>query len=166
MSGGGRAGGGGGGWGGGGGGGAARVPRCEGRPRAEPDMPGLSRRRMEITNAFGLHLRAASRSVQLSRQFRAEVRALLQRPCGRWQEHPAPHDVGRRVRHPAGTRSGAGPRAAEARHRRPLRLKSRPGSTMTRKAGTSVSVPDSLDGPFQPPHRRYGEGRSGGRPRS
>ena len=37
-------------------------------------MSGLSRRQMEITNTLGLHLRAASQFVQLSRQFRAEVR--------------------------------------------------------------------------------------------
>ena len=37
-------------------------------------MSGLSRRQMEITNALGLHLRAASQFVQLSRQFHAEVR--------------------------------------------------------------------------------------------
>jgi phosphocarrier protein len=34
----------------------------------------LSRRRMEITNTLGFHLRAASQFVQLSRQFHAEVR--------------------------------------------------------------------------------------------
>ena len=32
-------------------------------------MSGLSRRQMEITNAFGLHLRAASQPVQRSQQF-------------------------------------------------------------------------------------------------
>jgi phosphocarrier protein HPr len=37
-------------------------------------MAGLSRRQIEISNALGLHLRAASQFVQLSRQFHAEVR--------------------------------------------------------------------------------------------
>jgi phosphotransferase system HPr (HPr) family protein len=37
-------------------------------------MPEPSRRDMEIPNALGLHLRAATRFVQLSHQFQAEVR--------------------------------------------------------------------------------------------
>ena len=37
-------------------------------------MPDLSRRQVEITNALGLHMRAASLLVQLSQQFRVEVR--------------------------------------------------------------------------------------------
>jgi phosphocarrier protein HPr len=37
-------------------------------------MPDLSRRQVEITNALGLHMRAASLFVQLSQQFRVEVR--------------------------------------------------------------------------------------------
>lgn len=37
-------------------------------------MPELSRGQVEITNVLGLHLRAASRFVQLLQQFRAEVR--------------------------------------------------------------------------------------------
>jgi phosphocarrier protein HPr len=37
-------------------------------------MPDLSRCQVEISNALGLHLRAASLFVQLSQQFRVEVR--------------------------------------------------------------------------------------------
>ena len=39
-------------------------------------MAGLSRRRVEISNQFGLHLRVASRLVQLAQQFHSEVRVL------------------------------------------------------------------------------------------
>jgi len=37
-------------------------------------MPNLSRCQVEITNALGLHMRAASRIVQLSQQFRVQLR--------------------------------------------------------------------------------------------
>jgi phosphocarrier protein len=37
-------------------------------------MPGSSRRQSEILNALGLHLRAATRFVELSQQFHAKVR--------------------------------------------------------------------------------------------
>lgn len=37
-------------------------------------MPEASREQVELTNSFGLHLRAAARFVQLSQQFRASVR--------------------------------------------------------------------------------------------
>jgi phosphocarrier protein len=37
-------------------------------------MPESSRRQMEMTNALGLHLRAAAQFVQLSQQFQAKVR--------------------------------------------------------------------------------------------
>ena len=37
-------------------------------------MPESSRRQVEITNALGFHLRAASQFVQLSRQYQADVR--------------------------------------------------------------------------------------------
>ena len=37
-------------------------------------MPESSRRQVEITNALGFHLRAASQFVQLSQQFQADVR--------------------------------------------------------------------------------------------
>ncbi len=37
-------------------------------------MPESSRRQVDITNALGFHLRAASRFVQLSQQFQANVR--------------------------------------------------------------------------------------------
>ena len=37
-------------------------------------MPELSRRQVEVTNAFGFHLRAASRFVQLSQQFQVKIR--------------------------------------------------------------------------------------------
>ena len=37
-------------------------------------MPGLRRRRAQITNELGLHLRAANRLVQLAQQFRSDVR--------------------------------------------------------------------------------------------
>ena len=39
-------------------------------------MSELSRRQTEIGNAFGFHLRAASRFVQLSKRFHSEVRVL------------------------------------------------------------------------------------------
>jgi phosphocarrier protein len=37
-------------------------------------MSGLSRRHVEMTNAFGFHLRVASRFAELAQQFRAAVR--------------------------------------------------------------------------------------------
>ena len=37
-------------------------------------MPELSRRKVEITNALGLHLRAATRFVEVSQQFQVKVR--------------------------------------------------------------------------------------------
>jgi len=37
-------------------------------------MPGQRRRRVEITNELGLHLRAANRLVQLARRFQSDVR--------------------------------------------------------------------------------------------
>jgi phosphocarrier protein len=37
-------------------------------------MPGLSRRQGELTNALGLHLRAATQFVRLSERFQAKVR--------------------------------------------------------------------------------------------
>ncbi len=37
-------------------------------------MPESSRRQVEVTNPLGFHMRAASLFVQLSQQFRAEVR--------------------------------------------------------------------------------------------
>ncbi len=37
-------------------------------------MPDLIQLRVKITNGFGLHLRAASRLVQLAQPFRSEVR--------------------------------------------------------------------------------------------
>src|SRR3954468_18926547 len=39
-------------------------------------MPGLRRRRVEITNELGLHLRVANRLVQIAQQFQSEVRVL------------------------------------------------------------------------------------------
>ncbi len=39
-------------------------------------MPGLRRRQAQITNELGLHLRVASRLVQLAQQFQSEVRVL------------------------------------------------------------------------------------------
>ena len=41
-------------------------------------MPYSSRRQVEITNGLGLHLRAASRLVQLAQQFQSEVRVLCE----------------------------------------------------------------------------------------
>ena len=123
-------------------------------------MSGLSRRQMEITNALGLHLRAASQFVQLSRQFHAEVRVFCN---GRAADGRSILDLMMLA-----AECGAslelevnGPEAEEATaalgHRGPV--------PRGREAGTSVPVPDSLDGAFQPPHRRHGEERSGGRPR-
>ena len=37
-------------------------------------MPGQRRRRLEITNELGLHLRAANRLVQLALRFQSDVR--------------------------------------------------------------------------------------------
>jgi phosphocarrier protein HPr len=42
----------------------------------KPSMPGLRRRQAQITNELGLHLRVASRLVQLAQQFQSEVRVL------------------------------------------------------------------------------------------
>ncbi len=39
-------------------------------------MAGLMRQQLEITNEHGLHLRAASRLVQLAQQFQSDVRVL------------------------------------------------------------------------------------------
>lgn len=39
-------------------------------------MAGLMRQQLEITNELGLHLRAASRLVQLAQQFQSDVRVL------------------------------------------------------------------------------------------
>ena len=41
-------------------------------------MPYSSRRQVELTNGLGLHLRAASRLVQLAQQFQSEVRVLCE----------------------------------------------------------------------------------------
>lgn len=41
-------------------------------------MPYLSRRQVELSNGLGLHLRAASRLVQLAQQFQSEVRVFCQ----------------------------------------------------------------------------------------
>ena len=41
-------------------------------------MPYSSRRQVELTNDLGLHLRAASRLVQLSQQFQSEVSVLCE----------------------------------------------------------------------------------------
>jgi len=41
-------------------------------------MPCSSRRQVDLTNGLGLHLRAASRVVQLAQQFQSEIRVLCE----------------------------------------------------------------------------------------
>src|SRR5206468_12537356 len=55
----------------------APDPRSPARRPTEPPMtqdPHVVRRQVEITNAYGLHLRPADKFVTLANQFRAEVR--------------------------------------------------------------------------------------------
>ncbi len=112
-------------------------------------MPGSNQLRVKISNGLGLHLRAASRLVQLVKQFQSEVRVCCD---GRSANGKSILDL-----ITLGADRGArleieisGPDAEEATGALPR--SSMRDSTRTREFGTGILVHDLLFGATQPRH--------------